>query len=256
MAFTPVNELERLLVAAATDVAARPAFYRGLVQYELFVISEGQKPKFERRFAADDNTLLQIRMIDIGGKPHAPIFTSGERISAVVPGEVGFIAIKGDALLAMLRGKDLVLNPGAEYGKVFTAPEVESIVDGSMFNPQEMRDVGGKQILLGQPKDFPHHITDALSRLFARSREVKAAYLAHAFVAGIDQMAHTLIGVEMAGDCQKVVEEAGIVVREVAKPGEIVDFVVLRPHATDTVGEYMKQQTTPFYLRKKWLGLF
>jgi hypothetical protein len=256
MAFTPVNEIERLLIAAATDAAARPAFYRGLGQHELFVITEGRKPEREQRVVADDNTSVQIRMIELDGKLHTPIFTSVERISAVVPKEVGFIAMKGDAVFTMLRGKDLVMNPGAEYGKIFTAQEVESIVNGSVFNPQETPDVGGKEILLGQPKDYPRHITDALRRFFARTRDVKAAYLAHAFIPEIDQAPHTLIGVEVVGDWRNVVEEAGVVVREVAKPGEIVDFVQLRPQATDTIGDYMQQQTKPFYARKKWLGLF
>ena len=256
MAFTPVNEIERLLIAAATDPAARPAFYRSLTQYELFVITEGRNPEREHGFVADENTSFQIRMIEVDGRLHAPIFTSVERISAVVPKEVGFVAMKGEAVFAMLSGKDLVMNPGAEYGKIFTAYEVESIVNGSVFNPQETLDVGGKQILLGQPKDYPRHITDALSRFFARSRDVKAAYVAHAFMADIDQAPHTLIGVEVVGDWRKVVEEAGVVVREVAKAGEIVDFVQLRPQATDTIGDYMQRQTKPFYARKKWLGLF
>jgi hypothetical protein len=85
---------------------------------------------------------------------------------------------------------------------------------------------------------------------------VKAAYLAHAFIPDIDQAPHTLIGVEAAGDWRRVVEEAGVVVREVAKPGEIVDFIQLRPNSTDTIGDYMQRQTKPFYVRKKWLGLF
>ncbi len=256
MAFAAANEIERLLVAAATDPAARPAFYRALGEHELFVITEGRKPERAQRFVADENTPLQIRMIELEGKLHAPVFTSVERISAVVPKEVGFVAMKGDAMFSMLRGKDLVLNPGAEYGKVFTAHEVEAILTGTIFSPQETPNVGGKKILLGQPNDYPQHITEALGRFFARSRDVKAAYLAHAFISDIDKAPHTLIGVEVARDWRKVVEEAGVVVREVAKPDEIVDFVQVPANATDTIGEYMQRQTTPFYVRKKWLGLF
>jgi hypothetical protein len=256
MAFTPVNELERLLVAAAADPSARPAFYRGITQQELFVITEGRVPQREQQIVADENTSLQIRMIELDGKLHTPIFTSVERISAVVPQTVGFVAMKGGAVLDMLRGKDLVLNPGSDYGKIFTAPEVESIVDGSIFQPQEEPHVGGKKILLGQPSDYPRHITDALKRFFARSRDVKAAYLAHAFIPDLDQDPHTLIGVEVTGNWRTVVEEAGVVVREVARPGEVVDFVQLHPRATDTIGDYMQRHTQPFYTRKKWLGLF
>lgn len=256
MAFAPVNDFERLLVAAATDPAARPAFYRAIREHELFVITEGRVPEREQRVVADRETSLQLRMIEVQGTLHVPVFTSVERISAVIPKEMGFVAMKGDAVLRMLRGKHLMMNPGGDYGKVFTPEEVESILDGSVFSPQEEPDVGGKKILLGQPSDYPRHITQALSRFFGQSRDVKAAYLAHAFIADVDKTPHTLIGVEVTEDWRRVVEDAGIVVREVAKAGEIVDFVRVSANATDTIGRYMQRETTPFYVRKKWLGLF
>jgi hypothetical protein len=256
MVFQPVNEIERLLIAAATDPAARPAFYRGLIEHELFLITEGPTHRHEGRIVAGDNTSYQVRMIELDGKLQAPIFTSVERISAIVPREVNFIAMKGGAVLGMFRGKDLVLNPGAEYGKMFIAQEVDSILTGTIFSPQAKPDVGGKKILLGQPNDYPRHITNALQRFFARSREVRAAYLAHAFIPDIDKVPHTLIGVQVTGDWCRIVEDAGVVVREVAHPGEIVDFVHISPRATDTIGGYMQRQTKPFYVRKKWLGLF
>ena len=76
MTFTPVNEIERLLVAAATDPAARPAFYRGLSEHDLFVITEGRLPEREGQVISDANMSIQIRMIELEGKPHAPVFTS------------------------------------------------------------------------------------------------------------------------------------------------------------------------------------
>lgn len=191
MAFHPVNDIERLLAAAATDPAARPAFYRGLTEHELFVIKEGELPEREERVTAEQSLSFQIRLIDVNGKPHAPIFTSVGRISAVVPNQVGFIAMNGRAALEMLRGKDLVLNPGTEYGKLFTPQEVESVLDGSIFRAgQETLVAGGQEIIVGQPADYPHHIADALGRFFARCPEVRTAYLAHAFMPELDTSAH------------------------------------------------------------------
>lgn len=169
--------------------------------------------------------------------------------------EIGFVGMKGRDLLNVLRDNDLVLNPGSDYGKFLTRDEVNGIIDGSIFNPQETRAVGGKRILLGQPKDYPHHVTEALSRLFAQNRDVKAAYLAHAFIAEIDKEPHTLIGVEVTGDWKRVIEDAGVVVREVAKGGEVVDFVQIHRGAKDTVGAYMQGQTKPFYKRRLF-GIF
>ena len=41
MAFDPINDLERSLVKAATDVAHRPQFYRDFVGADVFVIQNG-----------------------------------------------------------------------------------------------------------------------------------------------------------------------------------------------------------------------
>lgn len=37
----------------------------------------------------------------------------------------------------MTKGADLLLNPGSEFGKEFTAQEIEAILNGSVFNAQE-----------------------------------------------------------------------------------------------------------------------
>ena len=254
--FTPLNVLEQLLKEAAVDPAARPEFYRAIIEQQLFIITEGEIPEHEQHIILNKEKPVQLRMIEIEGKPHIPIFTAVERISAVVPAKVGFLALKGCDLLKMLRGNYLMLNPGAAFGKAFTPGEIESLIDGSIFNPQERPDVGGKKILLGQPNEYPRHITEPLIRFFGRSRQVKTAYLAHAFIPDIDKKPHTLIGVEIAGDWEKVVFEAGVVVRDVAKDGEIVDFIQITPNSTDVINAYMQRETIPFYKRKKWLGLF
>lgn len=256
MEFMPVNELERLLVAAASDFAARPAFYRGITEHPLFVINEGSAPGREGKTVLKEGTQLQVRQIEREGKLHTPIFTSVERISAVVPKEVRYLAVKGSDLLSLLRGSDLVLNPGSSYGKFLPAKEVESIIDGSIFHPLEVIKAGaGQRILLGQPKVYPHHITEALMRYFKKTRDVQAAYLAHAFMPNVDESSHTLIGIDAIGDWEKVIEGVGIVIEDVRKPGEIVDFVRLDGQTPDTIGDYQREQTKPFY-RKKWLGLF
>jgi hypothetical protein len=256
MASTPVNELERLLVAAATDPAARPEFYRQLLELPLFMIYEG-KPERPGEFTADKNTSFEIRMLPIEGTAHAPLFTSAERLSAVAGQEAGYVSMKGRAALEMLRGGHLVINPGSDYAIALTPTNIDSILTGSIFQPQKTRTAkAGTKILLGQPNDYPHHITEALSRLFARSSHVSAAYLAHAIMPDTDPAGHTLIGLELGGgDYRAIVGEAGAVVREVCKPGEVVDFVQVTGN-DQSIGTFLKQQTTPFYRRKKRFGIF
>lgn len=253
--FTAVNELERLLVAAATDPAARPAFYRALPEHDLLVIPDGYMPEREQSVTLTADVSLKFRTMPIKGTSYVPIFTSVDRISAIVNKQVGFVALKGRDLLSLLRDRDLVINPGSAYGKFLTRQEVSAITDGTIFNPSAMPDVGGKEVLLGQPRDYPRHITEPLARFFAKQRDVKAAYLAHVLVQGADEVPHTLIGVMVAGNWSRIVEEAGVVVREVAKPEEIVDFTQMHAGATNEISEYMLRETKPFYKRKIF-GLF
>jgi hypothetical protein len=253
--FTPVNDLEKLLIDSATDVAARPAFYRALAEGELFVITEGQKPDKEEQYVLPEGAKLELRVIERENKPYVAIFSSKSRISPVDQSEIGFIAMKGLDLFKMVRNADLWLNPGSDYGKILTQKEVESILDGSIFQPQEKLDVGGQQILLGQPKEYPEHVTVALSNLFSRGKVVKAAYLAHAFLPTNDKTPHTLIGLDVAGEWEEAIKDIGVVLREVTKPGEIVDLVRVDPKKPDPISSYMRDSTKPFY-KKKVLGIF
>jgi hypothetical protein len=234
--FTPVNELERLLVPAFTDPAARPAFYRALPESQLFVITEGLKPSLSH-------------VIQREGRIYIPVFTSIDRLKAAVTSEVEFVAMKGRDLLNALRDKDLVLNPNSAYGKVIPQEEVQSILAGSILAPPEMRDIGVMQAFIGQPRDYPHHLIDALSRLFSKGQIVKRAYLAQIFIPDTDKTPQTLIGLEVEGDYDRVAEEAGFVVGAVAKTGEGVNFIQINASANDPFSQYMLRETNPFYKR-------
>jgi hypothetical protein len=259
MDFTPVNDLERLLVQAAGDPAARAAFVRAMLESDVFFVREGAPPETEGSFVANTGTTFEVRRIEMEGVLRTPIFSSVDRISAVVTEPVGYIALKGRDMFETFRGSELVLNPGSPYGKYFTPGEIEAILDGSIFNPTPSQlDVGVKEILLGQPSVFPVHITDALKQVFADMKDVSAAYLAHAVIAGVDSAPHTMIGIATTGDWRSTVEPAGRVVERVAKPGELVDFVQIKPDGSDVISSYLLKSTTPFYVRKKKkrFGLF
>ena len=247
MPFVAVNELEKLLMVAATDPSARPAFYRAVLEEELFIIREGEPPAKRQRFVAQEGMKIEIRAMELQGQVYTPIFSSEERISVVVKEKVAFLGMKGRYLLEIVRGKKLILNPGSEFGKVFNEQEVESMLNGSIFQTTRPMDVGGKQIMLGQPKEYPKHLTEPLGKLFAKLAEVKGAYLAHAFIAGSDQKPHTLIGVEVDGDWDKVRDAVGGVLQSAAKPGEVVDLYPVVRGKEDGIANYLLEKTKAFY---------
>jgi type III secretion system (T3SS) SseB-like protein len=246
MAFTPNNDLEKHLVAATHNPAARADFYRALTAAEVFIISETPKPGADGTIVADGKMQVKIQLVDVAGKPHVPIFSSKERISAIVKTEVPFIAMNGRAALLMLREADVVMNPGAEYGKLFTKEEIASILDGTVFAMGATQNVAGQKVLLSQPKDYPNHIADALRQFFPKSAQVKRVYLAQAQFQQLGHGPHTLIGVDMTGDWRAVVSEAGAVAQSVARPGEVIDFMQISDRPDDDVSKYLRS-TTPMY---------
>jgi hypothetical protein len=256
MDFIPQNELETALVAAASDPSARPRFYEVLSKSDLVVIDENPGPGLAdgpRRLEAGQS--LQLRQLDVGGVPHVPVFSSSARISAVVKTEVRILAMNTKALFEIVAGSHAILNPGSQYGKQLTPEEMAQVVDGSIFAPRSTEVVAEpRQVLMGQPANYPTHVTTPLAAFFKTKTEVSAAYLAHVFDPKSAAEPHTMIGVDVdaAADFDRLMGEASIVLQGVAKQGEVIDFIRITDGG---VSDYMTKETKPFY-RRRWLGLF
>ena len=137
-----------------------------LPEHDLFVITEGHRPEQPGPITFTKDTPLRLRQIEMEGAWHYPVFTSVERISAVMPQTVGFVAMQGRVLLGLLRENNVILNPGSPYGKFLTPHEISGILDGSIFEPQARPQFApGEEILLGEPADYPHHLVEPLEAL-------------------------------------------------------------------------------------------
>jgi hypothetical protein len=248
MAFKPNNDLEKHLVAATHNPGARADFYRALNAAEIFIISDASKPGANGAAVVDGKREVKIQLVDVAGKPHVPIFSSKERISTIVKAEVPYIAMNGRALLTMLRGTNVVMNPGAEYGKLFTKEEIASILDGTVFAMGPTQSFPGQKVLLSQPKVYPKHVADALRQFFPKFAQVRRVYLCQAQFQQTGQSPHTLIGVEMVGDWKAVVSQAGAVVQSVARPGEVIDFIQITDRPEDELSKYLRS-TKPICAR-------
>lgn len=248
MAFNPVNQLETALVAATHNPGSRADFYRALTAADLFIISENPRPGAEGTIVADAKMQVKIQLVEVAGKPHVPIFSSKERISAIVKAEVPFISMNGRAAFNMLRGADVVMNPGAEYGKVFTTSEIESILNGTIFAAMDPQAVAGQKVMLSQPTEYPDHIVEAMRELFPRFELLKRAYLARADFPQSEQPPHIFIGVETTGNWQELIKDAALVAQSVVRPGEVIDLIQINHRPDDGVSAYMRS-ATPFYER-------
>jgi hypothetical protein len=256
MDFIPQNDLEVALVAAATDPAARPRFYELLSKSDLLIVDENpdSAEPLGRRVLEQGRTLA-IRQWDVEGVRHTGVFSSAARISAIVDRQVRTLAINARALFEMVGQDRVVLNPGSPYGKLFTPEEIASVIDGSIFAPRGTVVIPeARQVMLGQPTNYPTHVTGALATFFKAKKQVRAAYLAHMFDPKSGVAPHTVIGVDVDDgvDVQRLTGEVGIVLESIVQKGEVVDLIRI---TGDGISDYMTRETKPFY-RRKLLGLF
>lgn len=254
MTFQPENNLERSLMRATEDPTHRPQFYRDLVESDLFIIQHGPPPERASNKVLQKGYQLEIQNIEIDGKMYVPVFSSLPRLQATLKEEAGYISLNALEFMKIVLGSEIILNPGSDYGKEFTKDELQSIVDGTIWQPTESYTTEKEtEVMIGQPANYPHELADSLSRLFKKLKEVKRAYLAHFFNPEKDEKPHTLIGIEVSGSWSQVVSEAGMVIKDINVPDPPVDFIQITGEGG--LEDFFLKESAPFY-KKKSFGLF
>lgn len=132
--FEPANKLEQSLKDAFEDYSKLEEFYRTFSESDLFIIQEGIPEAESGAAYLERGDILHIRDIENDGKAYVPVFSSVERLKAVAPAGAGHMSIPSKALMGITKGRQLLLNPGAELGKPFTEKEIEALLDGEIWN--------------------------------------------------------------------------------------------------------------------------
>ena len=239
MSFEPENALEKALLRAITDPAARPDFYRSLLESELFIVGQmASGPAEQQPEPEQGGGRLMIATIEYRNKAYHPVFTALSRLRTFAPEEVQHMAIAGRTLSEASRGAHFLLNPGSECGKELSADEIAGVLSHLKVPRVGVR----------PPKVHPKALADALSQLFARIPEVAAAYVVEIMVEGSDEPAHPLIGVDTKGDWQALSQQMGEVMKTV--PLETVVDLLPIDRAAPTGIMQALLQTPPFYNRE------
>ncbi|EQA43966.1 protein SseB [Leptospira broomii serovar Hurstbridge str. 5399] len=247
----PENPLELALSKAATEPAYRPEFYRLLLESQLFVLGESD-------IEPDANGVLQseasIQLINITfeNEYYIPIFSSLRRLEEYISGKESYLNFEAKAFFQFTKGSQFFLNPGSDYGKILKAGEIEGLLNGSLWRPNERIEVKEEtEIFLGQPSDYPHKLVDSLKLIFKEKKEVKRAYLARIFNPSSGDPGHILIGIEISNeaDWDEVMKDTGFVAKE-AMEG-LIDFVRVNPleKSSNSVSSYLINDTKPFFKR-------
>lgn len=254
---TPQNALEQAMAQAFTDPAARPEFYTVFVDSEIFI------PEPKSQSAEDAELGPALMSVPRGNRQMFAVFSSPSRLQSFLSVDSPYTLMKTREFLTLVQGAEVVLNPGSDFGKEFTAWEIASLLDGSLWQSPDLL-LGAKtvtapdnSVLLSQPANYPRALTQALSRLLTERPEVERAYLGRVHNVSSGQPPYTLIGIKTDGNWEELMAEAGKVVAEVTVPEPPVDFVPIS--GASSLEAYLLS-TKPFYQRqsgrRKLFGIF
>lgn len=248
--FTPLNNLERLLVEAATNPAARPAFYQSLLETDLVLLATVE-PEAVQNGVTMKETPIQVITWMKETEPVVPIFTAVERLQEAIKDtgvEFPYIVMNGSMLFGALAQGTMsaVLNPRCVIGKEFILQEMRDLADGKIFQQFEAVPEQPRQVSLGQPATYPQQMVDALKDVFRDHDVIDAAYLAQIFDPASGNAGQILVGIQANGNIEEAVGDAGIAIDSTLPNGQGIEFVLMDGGEIDA---YLIQQTTPFYIK-------
>ena len=243
----PENDLEKTLMEAATTASARKEFYQKLLWNELVVLTNGHDNSEEGVRTLEKNKTVQFVTFENG---QIPVFTSTNRIfdKGIIKEQVPFMALKGQDLFGVAKGATFILNPYSGYGKELLPNEIESLLNGSIFEQQnEMTIEQDTEIQIGQPAQYPTHLIEGLIKLFKEKESVNAAYLAAIKMDKTEKLPHLMIAIDVEGNMSSITNEAGPLAEKLLN-NEIVDFIQIDKNGG--ISDYFLNETEPFYKRK------
>lgn len=132
--FEPDNSLEALMQAAARDAGIIPAFYRALLETELYVLTPEAPMKPGRRRSLKFQEKINIATVDFQNMRWHPAFTSKKRIYDYIKEPEVCLGAAARNLFEMLPDSNFWLNPLSECQKPLPATEIALLMSGKIFD--------------------------------------------------------------------------------------------------------------------------
>jgi hypothetical protein len=142
-----------------------------------------------------------------------------------------------------------VLNPTLALGKEFVPEEIVGLLrDGSPVTTATHVVQRETRVMLGQPREHPTRMVEALTRFAEKHPELRAGYLALMHDPSRDEKPHLVVGLAIDGAPEAIVREAGSIAADTAPNREPVDLVLITP-GQPGLSAYFLDAVPPFYKR-------
>jgi SseB protein N-terminal domain len=132
--FKPNNDLEALLQAAVKEPRRIPAFYKKLLESEIYILTPEAPMRPNQRRSLKYKEKLNIATVDFQGLKWLPAFTSKSRISDYLKEPEVCLGAAAKNLFEMLPETNFWLNPLGECQKPMPASEVALLLNGRIFD--------------------------------------------------------------------------------------------------------------------------
>ncbi len=242
--FEPTNVLEQLLLLAATDEQARPAFYQALLQEEVLMILAQTEGTIAGEATLSEGEEIQLQVLADG---KLPIFSSVARLTDgdTDNGDVRYVRVPGHAFFTMTQGQDIVLNPFSPAGKLLPKEEVAALLAGQLTGPTSPAG-GDAQVMLNQPAETPEALLDALRTWATTQPHLKTAYLAQMMLATAPEVPRLLLAFESSSPDPSFLQELGPVLGSHQTNYQYVDLMILDLSSEEGVNPYFRT-IAPFW---------
>jgi len=242
--FEPENVLEQLLLLAATDENARPAFYQALLQEEILMILAPADGIAPGEVVLAEGQEIQLQILSDG---KLPLFSSVPRLTdgGVDNGPVSYVRLPGHAFFSMVQGQDCVLNPFSPAGKLLPKDELAALLAGQLTGPTSPAG-GDAQVLLSAPSEHPAAVADAISAWAATQPHLETAYLAQMQLANNPDVPRLLLAFESSSPDPSFMQELGPVLQGKTDAFQFVDLMLLDKASDEGVNPYFRT-AEPFY---------
>ena len=242
--FEPENVLEQLLLLAATDENARPAFYQALLQEEILMILAPAEGIDAGEVTLAEGQEIQLQILADG---KLPIFSSPSRLTdgGVETNPMPYVRLPGHAFFNMVQGQDCVLNPFSPAGKILPKDELAALLAGQLTGP--LSPAGGDaQVLLSQPADYPTAVAEAVAAWAATQPHIETAFLAQMQLEANPEVPRLLLAFESTSLDPSFMQELGPVLEGRATGFQFVDLMLLDKTSDEGVNPYFRT-IEPFY---------
>ncbi len=251
MEFKPANKLEEALVKAMHEPAARPEFYRVLMQSNLLVIPV-EEPVIENGSVAAGQKLMlaSYRNEDLF---FTAFFTSETRVLEAAQEGAKYISMAAKDFFELTLGGYLIMNAASPYHKEFYPDEVQNMLKGNYGNGEYVIQED-MPILVGQPANYPDLLVEELKKIYKSKPEVKAAYLVQYVQQNQSTPPALMIGLELRDESsfKDISRQTGEAIgdKKFHPHHEYVDVVSLAQKGMS----FLKKDNKPFYKKSSLLG--